>query len=187
MTQPCFSWSADHPQVQVIHKYVATEPDELSLEESDVINVFKKITDGTSSRRPCAVVSCHVTKCQKSLPEVDLSLCFSLKKKVPLQSFAIKDKTHNVTRESVFVQLVVVIAWGCLLLNGSAPWTENAFIICCCCLSSGWYEGERIRDGQRGWFPANHTLEIESAHVRARNLKQRYRLLTFAHMSNRPV
>lgn len=43
----------------------------------------------------------------------------------------------------------------------------------------GWYQGERIRDGAQGWFPGNYTEEVESAHVRARNLKQRYRLLTF--------
>lgn len=29
-------------------QYVAQEPDELSLEESDVVNVFKKIEDGMS-------------------------------------------------------------------------------------------------------------------------------------------
>jgi len=44
-------------------------------------------------------------------------------------------------------------------------------------VADGWYYGERIRDGAEGWFPANHTKEIASAHVRARNLKQRYRLL----------
>jgi neuronal guanine nucleotide exchange factor len=44
----------------------------------------------------------------------------------------------------------------------------------------GWYQGERIRDGERGWFPANYTSEVESAHVRARNLKQRYRLLALS-------
>lgn len=43
----------------------------------------------------------------------------------------------------------------------------------------GWYHGERIRDGAQGWFPGNHTEEVASPHVRARNLKQRYRLLTF--------
>ena len=41
----------------------------------------------------------------------------------------------------------------------------------------GWYEGERIRDGQTGWFPALCTVPIDNAHIRARNLKQRYRLL----------
>ncbi|XP_069120774.1 uncharacterized protein [Argopecten irradians] len=76
----------DCPQVQCTTKYTATEPDELSLEESDVINVFKKMGDG-------------------------------------------------------------------------------------------WYEGERIRDGERGWFPAANTMEIINSHVRARNLRLRYRLL----------
>ncbi|CAH1969333.1 unnamed protein product [Acanthoscelides obtectus] len=47
-------------------------------------------------------------------------------------------------------------------------------------MSDGWYNGERIRDGQIGWFPSNYTVEIANPHVRARNLKQRYRLLTFS-------
>lgn len=76
----------DCPQVQCVEKYNAQEPDELTLEESDVINVFKKMGDG-------------------------------------------------------------------------------------------WYEGERIRDGERGWFPADHTEEINNSHVRARNLRLRYRLI----------
>ncbi|KAL8597681.1 hypothetical protein ACOMHN_012648 [Nucella lapillus] len=76
----------DCPQVQCVEKYIAQEPDELTLEESDVVNVFKKMGDG-------------------------------------------------------------------------------------------WYEGERIRDGERGWFPADHTEEINNSHVRARNLRLRYRLM----------
>ena len=36
----------DCPQVQCVEKYIAQEPDELTLEESDVINVFKKMGDG---------------------------------------------------------------------------------------------------------------------------------------------
>ncbi|CAH0556152.1 unnamed protein product [Brassicogethes aeneus] len=47
-------------------------------------------------------------------------------------------------------------------------------------MADGWYHGERIRDGQTGWFPANYTVEIANPHVRARNLKQRYRLLAFS-------
>lgn len=46
-------------------------------------------------------------------------------------------------------------------------------------LFAGWYQGERIRDGAVGWFPGSYTEELNSAHVRARNLKQRHRLLTF--------
>ena len=41
-----------------------------------------------------------------------------------------------------------------------------------------WYEGERIRDGARGWFPASCTQEIVNKHVRSRNLKLRHRLMT---------
>lgn len=36
----------DCPQVQCIKRFNATEPDELGLEESDVVNVFKKMADG---------------------------------------------------------------------------------------------------------------------------------------------
>uniref|UniRef100_T1ISE3 DH domain-containing protein n=1 Tax=Strigamia maritima TaxID=126957 RepID=T1ISE3_STRMM len=76
----------DCPQVQAVHPYTAQESDELTIEESDAVNVFRKVADG-------------------------------------------------------------------------------------------WYFGERIRDGSQGWFPGNYTNEILSAHVRARNLRQRYRLL----------
>ena len=35
-----------------------------------------------------------------------------------------------------------------------------------------------MRDLQWGWFPSNFTAEIENAHTRARNLKERHRLLS---------
>ncbi|KAL3862356.1 hypothetical protein ACJMK2_008328 [Sinanodonta woodiana] len=76
----------DCPQVQCIESFMAREPDELTLEESDVVNVFKKMPDGM-------------------------------------------------------------------------------------------YEGERIRDGERGWFPSDHAVEIVNSHVRARNLRLRYRMM----------
>ncbi|XP_071446078.1 uncharacterized protein Exn isoform X2 [Hetaerina americana] len=79
----------DCPQVAAIHQYLSQQPDELSLELSDVVNVLRKLPDG-------------------------------------------------------------------------------------------WYLGERIRDGEKGWFPANHCTEIASAHVRAKNLRQRYRLLALS-------
>ena len=52
----------------------------------------------------------------------------------------------------------------------------------CCVVVTfvGWYQGVRIRDGERGWFPGNYTSEVASAHVRACNLKQRYRLLALS-------
>ncbi|XP_045515496.1 uncharacterized protein LOC123708702 isoform X2 [Pieris brassicae] len=46
--------------------------------------------------------------------------------------------------------------------------------------SEGWYYGERTRDGESGWFPGSYTVEIASPHVRARNLRQRYRLLALS-------
>uniref|UniRef100_T1KQ37 DH domain-containing protein n=1 Tax=Tetranychus urticae TaxID=32264 RepID=T1KQ37_TETUR len=76
----------DCPQVICERQYTAQQPDELSLEKSDVVNVFRKTND--------------------------------------------------------------------------------------------WYEGERIRDGARGWFPASCTQEIVNKHVRSRNLKLRHRLMT---------
>ncbi|XP_030761939.1 uncharacterized protein LOC115886792 isoform X2 [Sitophilus oryzae] len=47
-------------------------------------------------------------------------------------------------------------------------------------LADGWYHGEKIRNGQMGWFPANHTVEIANIHVRARNLRQRHKFLAFS-------
>ncbi|XP_063377772.1 uncharacterized protein LOC134664968 isoform X2 [Cydia fagiglandana] len=46
--------------------------------------------------------------------------------------------------------------------------------------SEGWYYGERTRDGEAGWFPGSYTTEVASAHARARNLRQRYRLLALS-------
>ena len=43
-------------------------------------------------------------------------------------------------------------------------------------MADGWYEGERMRDMQWGWFPSNFVAEIENAHTRARNLKQTHKL-----------
>ena len=46
-----------------------------------------------------------------------------------------------------------------------------------CIVLSGMYEGERLRDGERGWFPKDNTVEIVNSHVRARNLRMKYRLM----------
>jgi len=43
-------------------------------------------------------------------------------------------------------------------------------------MADGWYEGERLRDAEWGWFPSNFTMEIENAHTRARNLRQTHKL-----------
>ena len=41
----------------------------------------------------------------------------------------------------------------------------------------GWYEGERMQDGKRGWFPAANTIEIENEHVRMRNIRRKLRMM----------
>nr|XP_032818179.1 ephexin-1-like isoform X1 [Petromyzon marinus] len=43
-----------------------------------------------------------------------------------------------------------------------------------------WMEGERLSDGEKGWFPAGCVEEIKNTHVRARNLNERYRLMCVA-------
>ena len=45
--------STDCPQVRCVKRYVAKEPDELTLELSDVVNVFKKLKDGKSKSYNC--------------------------------------------------------------------------------------------------------------------------------------
>lgn len=40
---------ADCPQIQCVHPYVAQQPDELSLELADVLNILDKTDDGTGA------------------------------------------------------------------------------------------------------------------------------------------
>lgn len=51
-----------------------------------------------------------------------------------------------------------------------------------CRLFPGWYEGCRLSDGQRGWFPIANVIEITNEHVRRRNLLERYRVSQAASM-----
>ncbi|XP_051969073.1 ephexin-1-like [Xyrauchen texanus] len=46
--------------------------------------------------------------------------------------------------------------------------------------TEGWYEGIRLSDGQKGWFPEANVLEITNEHVRRRNLRERYRVIQAA-------
>lgn len=46
--------------------------------------------------------------------------------------------------------------------------------------NEGWYEGIRLSDGQKGWFPVPNVLEITNEHVRRRNLRERYRVMQAA-------
>ncbi|KAG9463145.1 hypothetical protein GDO78_022313 [Eleutherodactylus coqui] len=49
-----------------------------------------------------------------------------------------------------------------------------------CKTSEGWYEGIRLSDGKKGWFPSRYVQEITNEHVRRRNLRERYRVLQAA-------
>ncbi|KAJ3585715.1 hypothetical protein NHX12_014434 [Muraenolepis orangiensis] len=46
--------------------------------------------------------------------------------------------------------------------------------------NEGWYEGSRLSDGQKGWFPVGSVVEITNEHVRRRNLRERYRVMQAA-------
>ncbi|GFS29640.1 rho guanine nucleotide exchange factor 26 [Nephila pilipes] len=44
--RPCEVWDYDCPQVQCVRSYIAQQPDELSLQESDVVTISRKMNDG---------------------------------------------------------------------------------------------------------------------------------------------
>ncbi|XP_057712202.1 ephexin-1 [Corythoichthys intestinalis] len=46
--------------------------------------------------------------------------------------------------------------------------------------NEGWWEGIRLSDGQKGWFPVSNIIEITNEHLRRRNLKERYRVIQAA-------
>ncbi|KAM9424595.1 uncharacterized protein arhgef15b [Pholidichthys leucotaenia] len=46
--------------------------------------------------------------------------------------------------------------------------------------NEGWYEGTRLSDGQKGWFPVANVVEITNEHVRRRNIRERYRVIKAA-------
>ncbi|XP_048883663.1 rho guanine nucleotide exchange factor 15 [Brienomyrus brachyistius] len=51
--------------------------------------------------------------------------------------------------------------------------------------NEGWYQGIRLSDGQKGWFPASCVQEITNEHVRRRNLRERFRLIQAADVMTR--
>ncbi|XP_030648759.1 ephexin-1 [Chanos chanos] len=42
--------------------------------------------------------------------------------------------------------------------------------------NEGWFEGVRLCDRQRGWFPQEYVSEITNEHQRRRNLREQYRI-----------
>ncbi|XP_063975771.1 uncharacterized protein Exn isoform X2 [Diachasmimorpha longicaudata] len=47
-------------------------------------------------------------------------------------------------------------------------------------MADGWNHGEKLVGGEQGWFPGNFVKEVASEHIRARNLRQRHRLLALS-------
>lgn len=50
--------SPDCPQVQCVHPYVAQQPDELTLELADILNILEKTDDGEGQGSGCISPSC---------------------------------------------------------------------------------------------------------------------------------
>ena len=49
----CMLSIPDSPQVQCIQSYTAQEPDELSVEMADVLNILERTDDGVCSANVC--------------------------------------------------------------------------------------------------------------------------------------
>ncbi|KAL0993767.1 hypothetical protein UPYG_G00113700 [Umbra pygmaea] len=42
--------------------------------------------------------------------------------------------------------------------------------------NEGWFEGIRLSDRDKGWFPSNNVVEITNEHLRRRNLREQYHI-----------
>lgn len=90
---------------------------------------------------------------------------------------------HSVINDSENIMKIYVFTSRFYFLTCPQIWTIDIDVVDLTNASFstlGWYQGERIRDQERGWFPGSFTVEISSTHVRARNLRQRYRLLAIS-------
>ncbi|KAM3719213.1 Ephexin-1 [Dirofilaria immitis] len=57
-------------------------------------------------------------------------------------------------------------------------------------MPDGWFYGERVRDWYSGWFPSSYVQQVLNDHVRAKNYRQRLRVIQAAadfHLRQRPV
>lgn len=69
-----------------------------------------------------------------------------------------------------------------LLISSSKPSKVKTQPNVCCFMralffSAGWYEGERLRDGERGWFPMECAKEITCQATIDKNVERMGRLL----------
>jgi Variant SH3 domain len=47
-------------------------------------------------------------------------------------------------------------------------------------MSDGWFYGERVKDGKGGWFPSSYVEQVVNDHVRAKNYRERLRVIQAA-------
>lgn len=59
-------------------------------------------------------------------------------------------------------------------LNGLKTVTKTDFHVHSA--PQGWYEGMRLYDGKKGWFPAENVLEVTTDHQRRRNVREQYQI-----------
>ncbi|VDD86269.1 unnamed protein product [Enterobius vermicularis] len=48
-------------------------------------------------------------------------------------------------------------------------------------MPDGWFYGERVRDSKGGWFPSSYVQQVLNDHVRAKNYRQRLRVIQVCH------
>ncbi|KAI1890474.1 hypothetical protein AGOR_G00154080 [Albula goreensis] len=65
---------------------------------------------------------------------------------------------------------------NCYINKADLPQCEQADVVIILKKVEGWYHGERIRDGERGWFPANCAMEITDRFALQSNIQRMERL-----------
>lgn len=139
-------------QVEVIRTYTAKQPDELSLQVADVVLISQTVEDGMF------LLLFSLTKLYVSIWQCHICLYI-------FAFFWPWQQTNKKTsRKHEDLKLrPIAKAWVCFLYT-------NTFHL------SGWYEGERLRDGERGWFLAECTESITCQATIMRNMQRMDRL-----------
>lgn len=120
--------------MQCIQSYSSQEPDELSIEMADVLNLLERTDDGVYWHKS-ALIS-------------------------PLK-LSLKDYYFLVETFYFLVRSLSIFMSSLIPVSSVLP---------------GWMMGERLHDGERGWFPSRVVEEIQSKEVRAQNLREAIRI-----------
>ena len=116
-------------------------------------------------------------------PQLNLCLDLGLKKLVQLIMLLLYEEYSVYNNISIFsismikISVWLSINWAVYVSSFNVNFIIHVNILYLTLFVTGWFQGERIRDGEKGWFPSSVTMEIQSAHVRAKNLRQHYRLM----------